>query len=187
MLLLAILVVHHSAPVSEAKKNSQGVAEFESSRSYFSWLKGDFEERWRTPAGLSGIESVFADLWERAVIIEEWWMDCTAWQWERFNASSPTETDLLEARFHVATAEVFADAMTQEGRARTELTRAETSLDAARATASPHLDRQLLTVSEEIATVELQEQAEETLSTERFEAIKADLDHLVAMLRSSIT
>jgi hypothetical protein len=40
-----------------------------------------------------------------------------------FRASSPAENDLIEARFHVANAEVFTEAMSENARAIKELAR----------------------------------------------------------------
>jgi hypothetical protein len=129
----------------------------------------------------------FDQAWHRSIAFEEWWLDYTASQWELFNVLSPAESDVLQARFHVANAEVLTDGLNENARAVKELARAETSLDAARSIAGRNIGPQFSAVSEEIATAEAHEQTRDAVSTLPFEAIKADLDHLIALLRLSTT
>ena len=100
-------------------------------------------------------------------------------------ASSPAESDLLDARFHVANAEVFTEALSKSTRAIRELDRAEISLRAAETLVKPSLARQVKTIDDEITAAETHEQAEDTFSTMPFETIKVHLDHLIAMVRSA--
>ena len=57
-------------------------------------------------------------------VFNEWLMEYNTSQWELFRALSPAETDLIEARFHVANAEVFTDGISENDRAIKELDRA---------------------------------------------------------------
>jgi len=120
--------------------------------------------------------------WRRTVVFKEWWMEYNASRWEMLNAATPAESDLLEARFHVANAKVFTDAMNERDRAMKELVRAETSLEAAERLVTPHLAPQLTSVRKEIVAAERSNPA-----TEPFEAIKSDLDRLIERLRLSTT
>lgn len=120
--------------------------------------------------------------WLRTVVFKEWWMEYNASRWEMLNASTPAESDLLEARFHVANAEVFTDAMNEQDRAMKELARAATSLEAAERLVTPHLAPQLTSVRKEIVAAESSNPA-----IEPFEAIKSDLDRLIERLRLSHT
>jgi hypothetical protein len=119
------------------------------------------------------------------MVLKEWTIEANAFQWELFRASSPAETDLLDARFHVANAEVFTEAMPGNVRAIRELDRAEASLKAAEIIVEPRLIGQMKTIDDEITTVETREQSEDAFSTMPFENIKAHLDHLIAIVRST--
>jgi hypothetical protein len=69
-----------------------------------------------------------SDLWLRAIIIREWTLECETTYWETIRAASGAEAELVEARFHLANAEVFAAAMGDQQKARIELERAENYL-----------------------------------------------------------
>lgn len=150
-------------------------------------LSEEFSGRLHALSPVHRAATFFGRAWHRSMAFEEWWLDYSASQWELSNASSPVESDLLEARFHVANAEVLTDALSENDRAMKELARAETSLDAARAIADRNVGPQLSAVSKEIAPAETHEQTQDAASTVPLEAIKADLDHLIALLRLSTT
>jgi hypothetical protein len=185
ILLITVFAVQHSVTVFGPAVHARAVTDIDLPRSNPLWLGGNFFSRLPAPSPVRRAAAFLDHVWQRSMVFEEWWLDYTASQWELYNASSPAESDLLEARFHVANAEVFTDAMNENTRAMKELARAETSLDAARTIAGPNITRQLSTVSEEIATAELRERSKDALSTVPFEAIKADLDHVIAILRLS--
>ena len=125
------------------------------------------------------------DMWRRGMVLKEWTIEYNAFRWEILRASSPAESDLLDARFHVANAEVFTKALSKSTRAIRELDRAETSLRAAETLVKPSLARQVKTIDDEITEAETHEQTEDTFSTMPFETIKVHLDHLIAMVRSA--
>ena len=125
------------------------------------------------------------DMWRRGMVLKEWTIEYNAFRWEILRASSPAESDLLDARFHVANAEVFTEALSKSTRAIRELDRAEISLRAAETLVKPSLARQVKTIDDEITAAETHEQAEDTFSTMPFETIKVHLDHLIAMVRSA--
>ena len=139
----------------------------------------------RPPADFSRAVAYLCDLWRRGMVLKEWTIEYNAFQWELFRAASPAETDLLDARFHVANAEVFTEAMPRNIRVIKELDRAETSLKAAETLVEPSLARQVRTIDDEITTAETREQAEDAFSMMPFERIKAHLDHLIAIVRST--
>ncbi len=88
------------------------------------------------------------------MVIKEWLMEYNTAQWEFFSSSSPAETDLLEARFHVSNAEVFTEAMSENNRAIKELIRAETLLQAVQTLVKPNLAPQLTTIKDEVTAAE---------------------------------
>lgn len=185
ILLMIMVTLRHTPGPFDLNKHGGTATAIDLHSGYPAWSGTELMSGLRDAEGFRRARALLDHLWKRAAAVEEWWMDYTAWQWERFNASSPAETDLLEARFHVATAEVFTDPMGKNGRAVRELERAETSINAAQSLAGPKLASELSSIREEIAAAERREQDQQALPTAPFETIKTDLDHLVAMLRSS--
>ena len=177
VLVITLLAVQHSAGVFGPAAHSGAVT----------GLEGEFPTRLRAPASFGRATALLNEAWRHGIVFEDWWMEYNASQWELFNASSPAETDLLEARFHLANAEVFTEAMSENGRASTELARAQKSLAAAQAIVKADLNRRWTTVREEIAAAEITEQTEADFSTVPFETIKADLDRLIEIVRASKT
>jgi hypothetical protein len=141
-----------------------------------------FSRYFQGPANFGNAAAFFTDFWRRGLVFKEWWMEYNASQWEMFNASSPAESDLLEARFHVVNAEVFTDAMSEKDRALAELARAENSIEAARKVVKTDLSSQWTTIKEELTAAEKKEQ-EGAISNVAFEMIKSDLDRLIERLR----
>ena len=141
----------------------------------------------RSLASLGQAATFLHDTWRRGMVIKEWLMEYNTAQWEIFSSSSPAETDLLEARFHVANAEVFTEAMSENERAIKELIRAETSLQAVQTLVKPNLAPQLTTIRDEITAAESLERTKATFSRAPFETIKTDLDHLIERVRVSKT
>jgi hypothetical protein len=141
----------------------------------------------RSAASLGQAASFLHDTWRRGMVIKEWLMEYNTAQWEIFSSSSPAETDLLEARFHVANAEVFTEAMSENDRAVKELIRAETSLQAVQTLVKPNLAPQLTTIRDEITAAESLERTKATFTRAPFETIKTDLDHLIERVRVSKT
>jgi hypothetical protein len=175
VVVVIVLALQHSAPLFGPKMHDP-------------WMwDGEYLERLHTPATLDRAAAFLDDAWHRGMVFKEWLMEYNASQWEIFNASSPAETDLLEAKFHVANAEVFTDAMGENDRALKELVRAETSLQAAQTIVRASLATQLTTIRKEIAAAENSEQSADDSSTVPFEAIKTELDHLLGILRVSKT
>lgn len=183
-LVIALFAVQHSFPGFGLTGHS---AATDSDRSQIFELAPDANSfnNLRPPEDLSRAMAYLYDLWHRGMILKEWTIENNAFQWELFRASSPAETDLLDARFHVANAEVFTEAMPRNVRAIKELDRAETSLKAAEILVEPRLIGQVKTIDDEITTAETREQAEDAFSMMPFEKIKAHLDHLIAIVRST--
>jgi len=141
----------------------------------------------RSLASLGHTAAFLQDTWRRGMVIKEWLMEYNTAQWEIFSSSSPAETDLLEARFHVANAEVFTEAMSENERAIKELIRAETSLQAVQTLVKPNLAPQLTTIRDEVTAAESLERTKATFTRAPFETIKTDLDHLIERVRVSKT
>jgi predicted component of type VI protein secretion system len=103
--------------------------------------------------------------------------------WETVGASRGAEADLVEARFHLANAEVFDAAMDDQQKARIELKRAENYLIVDRPSEKNALPG-LATIKKEIDAAILDLESINSKNLERYERLKIDLDHVIATLRS---
>ena len=134
---------------------------------------------------LGRVAELVDEAWRRAILFEEWQMDYTASEWDLFRASTRAETDLIDARFHVANAEVFGDAMHQNDRAIKELGRADLLLQDAQATGQAVMTAGLHSVRAEIEAAEAKERTVDETSAVPFETIKHDIDRLIDSLHAS--
>ena len=87
----------------------------------------------------------------------------------------------------MANAEVFTEGMSENDRAIKELDRAAKSLQAVQTLVRDNLAPEVTTIRAEITAAELNEQTEDPFSTIPFETIKANLDHLIEIVRVSKT
>jgi hypothetical protein len=136
-------------------------------------------------AGFAKAAHLVEDFWRRGVLVKEWLMEYKLSQWEILSTRGPAETDLLEARFHVANAEVFTAVMGENDRAIKALARAETAVEAVQSLVQPKLIPRLAAVRDEILAAEAEKKSSSIASTAPFEAIKTDLDRLITIVRSS--
>lgn len=148
-------------------------------------LNGPYFLRTSIAMELARAVELVDDAWRRAILFEEWRMEYTAAQWDLFRASTRTETDLIDARFHVANAEVFTDAMHQNERAIKELVRADLLLQDAQSAVQDFMTDRLHSVRAEIKAAEAKERTEDGTSTVRFETLKQDIDRLIDRLHAS--
>jgi hypothetical protein len=176
IVLITMIAIQHSTSVFGPTAHSAGASVSDSS-------DDESTRRSLVPATFSRAGAFAANIWHRGMILKEWSLEYQASLWEILNASSPVETDVLEARFHVANAEVFTE-MNENDRAIKELARAETSLQAAQTIIKASLFPELSTIREKIAAAETSEQSEDAFSTIPFETIKAELDHFRGSLRT---
>jgi len=185
ILVIAFLALQHSFSVFRPTAHSSTVTDSDPSQTLE--LASDAESLGilRARADFGQTVAYLCDIWRRSMVLKEWTIEYNAFQWEIFRASSPAETDLLDARFHVANAEVLTEARSKNARAIRELDRAETSLKAAETLVEPSLARQVKTIDDEITAAESREQTEDAFSMIPFETIKAHLDHLIAIVRSA--
>jgi hypothetical protein len=139
------------------------------------------------PPSVRRAAGLLDDIWHRGVIFNEWLMEYNTSRWDIFHASTPAEGDLIEARFRVANAEVFTEGLNKNDRAIQEFARAAKFLEEAQPLVKGSAARQLTAIRGEITAAELKEQTEKNFSTVPFETIKANLDHLIEIVRVSQT
>lgn len=186
ILAITIFAIQHSVTVFGPAAYSRAVTSDQSQR-YAFMLDGESPKSLPAPADVSRAAGFLHYIWHRGNVFNEWLMEYKTSQWELFRASSPAEMDLIEARFHVANAEVFTEGMSENDRAIKELDRAATFLQAVETLVKANLAREVTTIRTEIAAAELNEQTEDASSTLPFETIKANLDHLIEIVRVSKT
>ncbi|MGH7928190.1 MAG: hypothetical protein ACREQV_10370, partial [Candidatus Binatia bacterium] len=121
------------------------------------------------------------DLWQRSMILPEWIVEYQTIKW-RSQAAGGAKFDLAQARFHVANAEVFDVAMGEAQRARLELERAANYLLESEALITGELNPILESIRQEIVAAEIDSITTSPDNTERYEKIKAELDHISALL-----
>ena len=182
VLLITLLALQHSTAVFGPGAHGGALSDplgFDSTSEDYP-LTGVFASR-----EIGRAAAFLHDTWRHAMIFREWSMEYAASQWEISNASNPAETDLLEARFHVANAEVLSEAMSENDRALKELARAETSLDAVQTLVASTLDPRLKIIKDEITGAEITERAGPAFTSAPFETIKTNLDHLIESVRGA--
>ena len=182
-LVIAFLSLQHSLPAFGPGGHRSAVIDSDS-ETFETTSYAKFNDL-PLPADFDRTVTYLYDLWHRGMILKEWTLEYNAFQWELFRASSPAESDLLDARFHIANAEVLTAAMPRNIRANKELDRAESSMRAAETVLGPSLASQVKTIDDEITTAETRDHTEAALAMLPFERIKAHLDHLIAVVRSA--
>jgi hypothetical protein len=187
ILLITVLNLRHSVSVFGPTAHGWAETDSDTAQGHAYLSDGELPLGRRSAASLGDAASFLRDTWRRGMVIKEWLMEYNTAQWEILSSSSPAETDLLEARFHVANAEVFTEAMRENDRAVKELLRAENSLQAVQTLVKPNWAPQLTTIRDEITAAESLERTKATFTSAPFETIKTDLDHLIVHLRVSKT
>jgi hypothetical protein len=187
ILAITIFAIQHSIPVFGPTAYSTAVTSSDRSKGDPFMLDSESPKSFRAPADVSRAAAFLHEIWHRGQVFNEWLMEYKTFQWELFRASSPAETDLIEARFHVANAEVLTEGMSENDRAIKELDRAATSLQAMQTLVKDNLAPEVTTIRAEITAAELNEQTEDPSSIVPFETIKANLDHLIKIVRVSKT
>lgn len=187
IIVITVLNLRHSVSVFGPTAHGWTETDRDAAQGYAYMSDGELPLGRRSAASLGQAASFLHDTWRRGMVIKEWLTEYNTAQWEIFSSSSPAETDLLEARFHVANAEVFTEAMSENDRAVKELIRAETSLQAVQTLVKPNLAPQLTTIRDEVTAAESLERSKATFTRAPFETIKTDLDHLIERVRVSKT
>jgi hypothetical protein len=183
LLLTTLLTMQHSVWVAEPdsgyvlvnydRKQSRSHSVFEPG-----WNDSPPNDPLRISTGFLG------DLWRRSIMMREWMLECETTYWETLRAASGAEADLIEARFHLANAEVFAAAMGDPQKATIELGRAQSYLLLAQPSVKKDALPILATIKEEIGAITRDLETINLENFDRFERLKIDLDHLIETVRS---
>lgn len=135
--------------------------------------------------GLSSTLGDLSDLWQRSIIMRQWMLEYETSYWATLRAASGVETDLVEARFHVANAEVFDAALGERPRAKAEIGQAESYLIATRPLLTDLTLPRVETIRQELEAVPMNSVSVGSENSEQFEKIKTDLDRLIETVRAA--
>ena len=116
------------------------------------------------------------------MIMKQWMLEYEATYWEKLRAAHGAEADLVEARFHVSNAEVFAAATGEKQRAKVELGRADRYLKRALPLVADDTLLALETIRKELSAAKLDLERAGTNTYTSDERIKTDLDHMISLL-----
>jgi hypothetical protein len=182
VVLITILALQHSASVfapAETRYELVNDDPYETHPRAVSgqaWNGGPLGDRLRTAIGY------LSDLWRRSMIIKEWLLEYETTYWERIRPQRGAESDLVEARFHVANAEVFGAATGERQRAKVELDRADHYLRKAVLLVGDNTLPALEAVRKELTAAKMDLEMADPKTQTSDERIKADLDRLIISL-----
>jgi hypothetical protein len=131
LVLITFLALQHSAAVFAPTETRYEPVSNDSYHGRFHVESDQLWSRIRLGRGLGTALGQLNDLWQRSMIMKEWLLEYQTSYWGNIYAARGAENDLVEARFHVANAEVFGAAMGEQQRAKVELDRADRYLQKA--------------------------------------------------------
>ncbi len=118
------------------------------------------------------------------MIMKEWLLEYETTYWEGIYAARGAENDLVEARFHVANAEVFGAATGEKQRAKVELDRADRYLQKALPVVGDNALLALEAIRNELTAAKMDLETLDPTTQTSDERIKADLDRVINSLHS---
>jgi hypothetical protein len=125
------------------------------------------------------------DLAQRSRIIRDWFIENQTFSWERMRITPGVDTDLLEARFHVANAEAFSAALGDMKRAKSELDEADGYLQNALRTAASDLQPFIRAIHDELTDAKSEVETGDPDTDVTDDQIKTDLDWVVQTLHDA--
>ena len=128
------------------------------------------------------ISDYLNSLWQRAMIMRQWRVEYDTANWGKVHAKSGAEDDLIEARFHVANAEVFGVALVKKHRAKIELDSADRYLQKALPLVTQDLMPILKAIEKKVNDAKTDLGTANPDAEASDEQIKTDLDWAIASL-----
>jgi cellobiose-specific phosphotransferase system component IIA len=116
------------------------------------------------------------------MLIEEWRLQSKADCWELVRPAGGAKRNLLEARFHVANAEVFAAATGDIHRAHAELDRAGDYLQNALPLVTGNMQSTINAIRNDVIHAKSALETEDTAAKSTDEQIKSELDGAIVAL-----
>ena len=140
------------------------------------------------PTGLSkslmGVARHFAQVWQRTEMLAQWRIESESAQWEKARASTIVEKELIEARSHVETAEVYEWVIKNREKTTVELSRAEGFLEKTRPLIKEPALATVERVAKELDLMKTDVTGEEANRLADYEIIKTDLDRVIDWVRT---
>jgi hypothetical protein len=180
LVLITIVTLRHSVLVFPTGRR-HAVLAHESAHGVFAGPFYALEAGGRSAAPNGSV----ADLWRRALLIEEWTVEYGTGSWSSGLGSAGARGDLTDARFHVANAEVLGFALCDNQKAKLELNQATRDLLLARSSLKESLRPTVTRIKNELdsATADLDAVAGDDLDS--LEAVKSELDKLIQTVSST--
>jgi hypothetical protein len=182
LVLITFLALRHSASVFAPTETRYEAVNNDPHHGRFYAESDQAWSRIRLGSGLGTALGQLSDLWQRSMIMKEWLLEYQTSYWERIDAARGAEFDLVEARFHVANAEVFGAAMGEQRRAKIEFARADRYLQKALPVVGVSTLPALDAIRKELSAAEMDLKMTDPKTQTRDERIKADLDRVINSL-----
>jgi flagellin-specific chaperone FliS len=126
-----------------------------------------------------GAASAIDGLWEKARALSERSAEYVSTDWKELTTTSKTKINLMEAKLHVAYAQIYQDTTGELAKVKPEIDEADSYLKKAEQHADDKTQARLVAISEELkeARAHLEEKGPDVRA--RYEKIKADLGELI--------
>ena len=184
ILVLTIMTMQRWAPRRQPSEDD--FTEFSQSNSQVqgSYLRADSAYPTRLSKSLMGVARHFAQVWQRTEMLAEWRIESESAQWEKARASTIVEKELIEARSHVETAEVYEWVIKNRQKTTVELSRAEGFLEKTRPLIKEPALATVERVTKELDLMKTDVTGEEASRLADYEIIKTDLDRVIDWVRT---
>lgn len=182
LILITILALRYSISVFSPAETTHITFDDSPGKSHADALSGQ--------AGTLGDElrpalGYLRDLWRRSILLRQWMLEYEISYWGTLRAASGVEAGLVEARYHVANAEVFDAALGERSRAKTEIGQAESYLVATRPLLTERILSRVESIRQELDAVSMNSASVSAEKSEHYERIKTDLDRLIETVRAA--
>ncbi len=172
LIVITVVALQHSASVFAPGENAVELANYVPGQSSNGGRLRD-----RSKMGLDYL----GDLWQRAMILKQWMVEYQLTSWETMLTPRGAESELLEARFHVANAEAYGSATGDMQKAQNELDRADRYLQKALPLVADKMLPALNAIRKELSNAKMDlSMAEPDAASD--EQIKVDLDWVIGSL-----
>ena len=180
ILVLTIMTMQRWAPRRQPSEDD--FTEFSQSNSQVQ--RADSAYPTRLSKSLMGVARHFAQVWQRTEMLAEWRIESESAQWEKARASTIVEKELIEARSHVETAEVYEWVIKNRQKTTVELNRAEGFLEKTRPLIKEPALATVERVTKELDLMKRDTTGEEASRLANYEIIKTDLDRVIDWVRT---
>ncbi len=184
ILVLTIMTMQRWAPRRQPSEDDFTEFSQRNSQVQGSYLGADSAYPTRLSQSLMGVARHFAQVWQRTEMLAEWRIENESAQWEKARASTIVEKELIEARSHVETAEIYEWVIKNRQKTTVELNRAEGFLEKTRPLIKAPALATVERVTKELDLMKTDTTGEEASRLANYEIIKTDLDRVIDWVRT---